>query len=51
MIPSRQKTISIREAYDLGVNRMQQTALSLSDGFYKRDQESWRRYAMNFKHL
>jgi len=41
MIPSRQKTISIREAYDLGVNLMQQTALSLSDGFYKRDQESW----------
>jgi cell division protein FtsZ len=30
MIPSRQKTISIREAYDLGVNRMQQTALSLA---------------------
>jgi len=49
LIPARQKTMSIREAYDLGVNLMQQTALSLADLFHRRDPESWRRYAMNFK--
>jgi len=49
LIPARQKTMSIREAYDLGVNLMQQTALSLADQFHRRDPESWRRYAMNFE--
>ena len=49
MIPARQKTMSIREAYDLGMNLMQQTALSLADQFHRRDPGSWRRYAMNFK--
>jgi len=49
MIQARQKTMSIREAYDLGVNLMQQTALSLADRFHRRDLESWHRYAMNFK--
>lgn len=51
LIPARQKTMSIREAYDLGVNLMQQTALSLADQFHRRNPESWRRYAMNFKHV
>jgi len=51
LIPARQKSMSIREAYDLGVNLMQQTALSLADQFHRRDLESWRRYAMNFKYL
>jgi len=51
LIPARQKTMSIREAYDLGVNLMQQTALSLADQFHRRNPESWQRYAMNFKHV
>ena len=51
LFPVRQKTMSIREAFDLGVNLMQQTALSLADRFRRRDLGSWRRYAMNFKHL
>ena len=51
LIPASQKTMNIREAYDLGVNLMQQTALSLADQFHRRDPESWRRYAMNFKYL
>ena len=51
LIPARQKSMCIREAYDLGVNLMQQTALSLADQFHRRNPESWRRYAMNFKQL
>jgi len=39
LIPARQKTLSIREAYDLGVNLMQQTTLSLADQFHRRDPE------------
>lgn len=46
---ARQKTMTIREAFDLGVNLMQQTVLSLADQFHRRDPESRRRYAMNFK--
>jgi len=49
LFPARQKTTSIREAFDLGVNLIQQTALSLADQFHRRDPGSWRRYAMNFK--
>jgi cell division protein FtsZ len=49
LFPARQKTMSIREAFDLGVNLMQQSALSLTDQLYRRDPGSWRRYAMNFK--
>ena len=49
MIPYRQKTTSIREAFDLGINLIQQSALSLADQFHRRDPGSWRRYAMNFK--
>lgn len=49
LFPARQKNMSIREAYDLGVNLMQQTVLSLADQFHRRDPESLRRYAMNFK--
>lgn len=49
LFPARQKTMSIREAFDLGINLMQQTVLSLADQFHRRDPESWRRYAMNFK--
>jgi len=49
LFPARQKTMTIREALDLGINLMQQTALSLADQFHRRDPESWRRYAMNFK--
>jgi len=46
---ARQKTMTIREAFDLGVNLMQQTVLSLANKFHRRDPESWRRYAMNFQ--
>ena len=49
LFPARQKTTSIREAFDLGVNLIQQSALSLADQFHRRDPGSWRRYAMNFK--
>lgn len=41
MIPARQKTMSIREAYDLGVNLMQQSALSLANRFHGRYPGSW----------
>ncbi len=51
LFPAGKETVTIREAFDLGVNLMQQTALSLADGFHRRDPGSLRRHAMNCKHL
>jgi len=45
---ARPEKTTIREAFDLGVNLMQQTVLSHADRFHRRDPESLRRYAMNY---
>ncbi len=49
LLLARQEKTTIREAFDLGVNLMQQTVLSFADTFQRCAPKSLLRYAMDFK--